>query len=297
MLLAVLISAPMSAYSDDLLWEPVDISKRNLYLGPGGTAMRPNVRRVTFLGKETGGNNLKYRIKDANGRVWVAKIADESRPEAAAVRLIWAVGYKTEINYLVPRLTIPGVGTFRNVRLEARPANVKRGDRWGWNDNPFVGSNEFQGLKIMMALINNWDLKDGNNIILETNGQRHYVVSDLGSAFGKMPVSSKFILNRFGRSVDRPDHFINSQFITGVNPEGWLDFAYKGKAVGLFDDVSRDHGAWLAARLRQLSTRQISDAFRAANYSPSEVRLLTRALQNRIESLDRVSRGTLRAAS
>jgi hypothetical protein len=297
MLLAVLISAPMSAYSDDLLWEPVDISKRNLYLGPGGTAMRPNVRRVTFLGKETGGNNLKYRIKDANGRVCVAKIADESRPEAAAVRLIWAVGYKTEINYLVPRLTIPGVGTFRNVRLEARPANVKRGDRWDWNDNPFVGSNEFQGLKIMMALINNWDLKDGNNIILETNGQRHYVVSDLGSAFGKMPVSSKFILNRFGRSVDRPDHFINSQFITGVNPEGWLDFAYKGKAVGLFDDVSRDHGAWLAARLRQLSTRQISDAFRAANYSPSEVRLLTRALQNRIESLDRVSRGTLRAAN
>ena len=61
-----------------VMWEPVNIKQRNLYTGPGGTALRPNLRRLTFVEKEKGGNNLKYRIKDASGRVWVAKIADES---------------------------------------------------------------------------------------------------------------------------------------------------------------------------------------------------------------------------
>ena len=268
-----------------VLWERVNISSRNLYYGPGGRAMRPNLRRVSFIKKETGGNNLKYRIRDASGRIWVAKIADESQAETAAVRLTWAVGYKSEINYLVPRLRIPGVGTFRNVRLEARPSNVKRGDRWSWTDNPFVGTNELQGLKIMMALINNWDQKDGNNAILEVGRERHYIVSDLGSSFGKLPVSSMFLLNRFGRSVSDPEDFAKSTFIHGLEDDGTIDFAYKGKAKDLFKDISRDDARWIANLLIRLSDRQIADAFRAANYTRFEQRQMARAVRNRINSL------------
>src|SRR5215213_9066018 len=139
-----------------VIWKPVNISERDLYWGAGGRAMFPNLKKVTFIRKETGGNNLKYRIKDASGRIWVAKIADESQPEIVAVRLLWAIGYPTEINYLVPKLTIPGKGTYKNVRLEARPGNADRQGRWSWLDNPFSGTKELQGLKIMMALMNNW---------------------------------------------------------------------------------------------------------------------------------------------
>lgn len=272
-----------------VLWEPVDISKRDLRFGPGGRAMQPNLRRVAFIKKETGGNNPKYRIRDGSGRVWVAKVADESQPEVAAVRLLWGVGYKTEINYIAPRLRIPRVGTFTNASLEARPANHKRGERWKWDDNPFNGSREMAGLRIMMAMINNWDLKDGNNIVLNTPDGVHYVISDLGSSFGKPPVSSKFILNRFGRSVNDPRDYVRSDFIKGAK-EGQIEFAYKGKGVGLLDDITLEQGRWLADLLMQLSDRQIADAFRAANYRPAEVRALTAEFRSRINDLDRISR-------
>jgi hypothetical protein len=33
-----------------VLWrQPADIATRNLYLGPGGAAMRPDLRNITFL--------------------------------------------------------------------------------------------------------------------------------------------------------------------------------------------------------------------------------------------------------
>ena len=102
-------------------------------------AGRPDLSRVTFVREETGGFSTKYRVKDGRGRTWVAKVGKEAQSETAAVRLVWAVGYVTEINYLVPRLTIDGKGTFENVRLEARPEEVKRLDEWKWSENPFAG--------------------------------------------------------------------------------------------------------------------------------------------------------------
>lgn len=291
LLLSVIVSFPQkkteknARAGNPVMWKPVRISQQDLFYGPGGKAMQPDLRRITFIRKETGGNNLKYRIKDGSGRIWVAKIADESQPETAAVRLVWAVGYRTEINYLVPKLTIPGKGTFKNVRLEARPSNVDRQDRWSWRDNPFDGTNELQGLKIMMALINNWDLKDGNNIILQNGRERQYIISDLGSAFGKLAPLSVPILNRFGRSVNRPDHFVKSDFIKGIEKDGDIDFAYKSKAKGLFDHISPAEGRWIANLLNQLSDKQISDAFRAANYNRQEVTMMTRAVRGRIRGL------------
>lgn len=282
--------AKTSSVGKAVMWKPVNISRRDLFWGPGGKAMYPNLKKVTFIRKETGGNNLKYRIKDASGRIWVAKIADESQPETAAVRLLWAVGYPTEVNYLVPTLTIPGKGTFKNVRLEARPSNVEREDRWSWTDNPFTGTNELQGLKIMMALINNWDLKDGNNIILKTGGERHYVISDLGSSFGKFAPISAFILNRFGRSVNKPTHYVKSEFVKGIEEDGDLDFAYKGNFRSLFDHISPAQGRWIANLLNQLSDKQISDAFRAAHYSPAEIKMLAQAVRRKIQELDSTTR-------
>ena len=125
-----------------ILWrEPADIARRDLLLGPGGQEMKPDLSRITFVKEEKGGYSKKYRVKDGKGRTWVAKLGKEAQSETAAVRLVWAVGYVTEINYLVPRLTIEGKGTFENVRLEARPDNVDRFGEWTWTENPFAGKN------------------------------------------------------------------------------------------------------------------------------------------------------------
>jgi len=150
--------------------------------------MKPDLREITFLEETKGGySGTKYRIRDGAGREWVAKISKEAQSEVAALRLLWAAGYETEINYLVPRLTIPGKGTFEDVRLEARPASEKRVGEWKWKQNPFAGKREFQGLKIMMLLLENWDIKDSNNEIIQVKGTNRlrYVVSDLGATFGK----------------------------------------------------------------------------------------------------------------
>src|SRR3954466_5520150 len=86
-----------------VFWQdPGDVSARDLFLGPGGEEMKPDLSSVTFVKDERGGHSTKYRVRDAAGRVWVAKFGDEAQPETAAVRLAWAMGYVTEINYLYP---------------------------------------------------------------------------------------------------------------------------------------------------------------------------------------------------
>ena len=135
-----------------VLWRaPSDIASRDLLLGPGGMAMRPDLSRITFIKEEKGGYSKKYRVRDASGREWVAKIGKEAQSETSAVRLLWAVGYLTEVNYLVPRVTIPGKGTFTNVRFEARPEAWDRVGEWKWKRNPFMRTPEYQGLKIKIG--------------------------------------------------------------------------------------------------------------------------------------------------
>jgi hypothetical protein len=122
----LLVSSSSAAYSQDdkkkkqlpqgtpVFWrEPTNIESRDLLDGPGGDRMKPDLSRVTFIKEEKGGYSKKYRVKDAKGREWVAKLGKEAQSETAAVRLVWAVGYVTEINYLAPRVTIEGKGTLK----------------------------------------------------------------------------------------------------------------------------------------------------------------------------------------
>ncbi|HEY6229727.1 MAG TPA: hypothetical protein VIW64_00560 [Pyrinomonadaceae bacterium] len=271
-----------------VLWRaPDDIESRNLLLGAGGEEMKPDLSRVTFVAVKEGGWSTKYTVKDAKGNEWVAKLSKEAQPETAANRLLWAIGYHTEIAHLVPELEIQGKGTFKNVRLEARPKDVKRAGDWLWADNPFVGKPEFQGLKIMMLLINNWDMKDDNNEILATKGvtdsERRFIISDLGATFGKTG-------GIISRSRNKPEDYVKAEFVKGVKGN-LVEFHYGGKNGKLFDDITVDHAKWLASWLTRLSDEQIKDAFRAANYSAAEVDMLAGAVRARINALNNLSAG------
>ena len=268
-----------------ILWErPTDISSRDLYLGPGGAAMRPDLRRITFIKEEKGGYSKKYEVRDGSGRKWVAKIGKEAQSETSAVRLLWGLGYVTEVNYLVPRVTIPGKGTFTNVRFEARPENWKRSGEWKWKSNPFLGTPEFQGLKIMMALINNWDLKDSNNemIQLRNGNQLRYIISDLGATFGH--ASTTPLLWRFTRSRNNPSNYAKSDFLEKVKGDRVV-LHFGGKNRGLMKDIDVEDAQWTGSLLAKLSDAQLRDAFRAANYTPGQINLLVQEVRERTSEL------------
>jgi hypothetical protein len=267
-----------------VLWRDRDPARLDLASGPGGASMRPATRRLRFLKEEKGGYSKKYRVRDARGREWVVKVGKEAQSEAAATRLIWAAGYETEITYLVPRATIPGKGTFENVRFEARPAGVKRLDEWGWERNPFTGTRELDGLKVLMVLINNWDLKDSNNVILHApgSGELRYAISDLGATFGKSGGPGFFW--RITRSRSEPEDYADTKFIDKVE-DGYVDFDFTGKNERLFEKIKVEHARWIGEQLARLSDGQLATLFRSANYTPQETRLLTRVVRARIEEL------------
>jgi hypothetical protein len=266
-----------------VLWqEPTDIASRDLYLGPGGEGMKPDLSRVTFVEQKKGGYSTKYEVTDGAGHRWVAKLGKEAQSDTAANRLLWAVGYVTEIAYLVPKVEIQGKGSLENVRFEARPENLKRIGDWKWTDNPFKGTNEFQGLKVMMLLINNWDIKDSNNKIIaqrdaENGNTLSYIISDLGGSLGKTG-------GVISRSRNKPEDFVKASFVEKVK-NGRVDFKYGGKNKDLFNDITVEQAHWIGRLLSQLSDAQLRDAFRAANYSPEEIAYYTQALKRRIQQL------------
>ncbi|MFT3746464.1 MAG: hypothetical protein QM785_19500 [Pyrinomonadaceae bacterium] len=296
---AISIAAAFAQKSDDkakmdgipVIWEAVTVAEQDTLAGPGGEALRPDTSSITFVSEEKGGFSTKYKVKDAKGNSWVAKVGPEAQSETAAVRLVSALGYKTDINYLVPELTIEGKGTFQNVRLEARPDDVKRLGTWSWKSNPFIGSKPFQGLKIMMALLNNWDMKEDNNVILSRGDQRLYAISDLGVAFGKTGSNGLPLFWRVGRSRNDPEQYAESEFVKQVK-SGKITFAFNGKNDGSLGDVTSADGRWLADLLIKLSDKQIEDAFRAANYSDADVKLLAMTVKSRIRALDLATGGS-----
>jgi hypothetical protein len=279
-----------------VLWqEPTDLESRDLFEGPG-QGMKPDLSRVTFIKDQMGGGySTNYRVRDGAGKIWVVKLGKEAQSETASVRLVWAAGYMTEINYLVPCVQIQGAPEtgkkfdrcegkgFANVKFEARPEGVKRLDKWSWANNPFTGTKEFQGMIVLMSLLNNWDLKDDNNRILHVPGtdgrgdELRYIISDLGATVGK---TGGFL----SRNRNSPESYAKTKFVEGVEGNR-VKFSYGGKNSGLFSNITIEQAKWIGGLLSRLSDKQISDAFRAANYSDEDVQLLTGAVRDKINQL------------
>jgi hypothetical protein len=291
-----------TAQGTPVLWrDPGDVAARDLSAAPNGGDVKPDLSKLTFVRDDQTGYSVKYRVKDAAGRTWVVKVGNEARPETAALRIVSALGYVGESNVLVPCVHIPGAPKprkevprcegdgFADARFEARPDDVKRLDIWSWKENPFAGTRELKGLAILMALMNNWDLKDENNQVLMVKGadggnELRYVVSDLGATFGKTG-------GGLTHSRNEPDNFAKTKFLKGVEG-GKVRFTYGSKSAWLFDDVSVEDARWIASLLMRLSDSQIGDAFRAADFKADEVQTLTSALRARIDELVKATGAT-----
>lgn len=312
--------APMNAASvvvanpQAVLWiNPTDIKQRNLYYGSGGPEDQPQAP-FTFLKEDMGGTNPKFDIRDAAGTKWKAKLGVEAQPETVAARLLWAVGFVANQNYLLqdvkidelPRLNrgqklVQADGQVHFVRLQRPPQDAgKKLGRWKWKSNPFRGTRELNGLRVMMALINNWDLKDENTAIYAArDSSQLYEVSDLGASFGMTGQSY-----RASRAKNNLSGYRRSKFISKVTPRyvnfvvpSHLSYLYlfrvnlaisEGRQHWIGQHIPRADVRWMASLLSQLSPEQIRDAFRAGGYTPEQVEAFATVVQNRIAELNRL---------
>src|SRR5689334_22962910 len=151
----------------NVMWsEPSNIESLDLFNGPGAADGAPDPQgKFTFEKRVSSGTSEKIHVSDDKGRKWTVKFGAEARPETAATRIVWAAGYHVDQDYFVKRTHIEGRGGFDvwDVRFERRDDGYKDEGLWQWDANPFNGTRELQGLKVLMVLLNNWDLKYVNN--------------------------------------------------------------------------------------------------------------------------------------
>jgi hypothetical protein len=299
-----------------VLWtDPQDIRSRNLFYGPGGEQDQPAAGPVTFVSEDPNGHNPKLDVRDSNGTEWRVKPGGEARPETAASRLLWSVGFLADEDYFVPKLKVDNLPAhlergqtfvhhhdeFNNVRLKRHRKTEKKKGEWKWRKNRFTGTREFNGLRVMMAVMSDWDLKDDNNSIYEDkeSGKELYVKSDVGSTFGGTQVGLVQSLSKGNLKV-----YQHARFISKVTPD-YVDFNFPTRPplLAIFAlpqyigklrqrwigrHIPRADAKWVGSLLAQLSHEQICDAFRAAGYSPADIEGFATAVESRIAQLNRL---------
>ena len=282
-----------------VMWEdPVDLESRDLFYGIGGQKGEPDPSdKFVFIKEDTGGHAKKIHVKDGKGREWRVKFGLEPRPETAATRIIWAVGYHADQAYYVRHARIEGYvePDVSDVRFERDDDGYKKAGRWDWNSNPFVGTRELDGLKTLMALLNNFDLKGDNNKIIRPGKKKPsesakliYFVSDLGATLGStghwftgLPVLGELPLGNKGVA----NQFAEHRFIDGVS-KGEVQFhMQRRRANRALQAVKVENARWMGGLLARLSDKQLTDAFRAGGFDETETFTYVRALCDRIKQL------------
>lgn len=291
----------------NVIWRnPGDVSRLNLAWGEGGAAAAPKPP-FTFLEEDRGGTNPKIEVKDAAGVVWGVKWGEEVNAEVFAARLVWAVGYYVEPSYYVARGRIMGVrdldrakkyvgpdGSFSAARFEKKDKDIRKlsdEESWSYDQNPFVGTKELNGLKIMVMLVSNWDSKDRHQASKSSNTkifivntrsatEHRYVVSDWGGTMGKW--GGFFRRGKWDCEgyTDQSDDFVK-----GVK-KGMLESGYSGQHTdSIKDNIPVEHARWLLGYLGRLSDGQIRAALKSSGASPEDISCFSRAVRTRISHL------------
>jgi hypothetical protein len=253
------------------LWIDIAPTSRNLYDGPLFDGVKPaSDSRYEILERDPRGFSITYHVRDQHGREWNVKIGPESQTEVVTSRIVWALGYHEVPSYFVERWI--GVEKsrgqqFGGARFRPRELPMKSVGEWSWQKNPFVDTRPYNGLLVLMMLLNSSDLKNQNNEIYEFTGgareqaSRWYVLKDLGASLGET--------GRFDPLRGNIDAFERERFITGVKDNGRVEFAYRGRHQELLGRITVDDVRWMCERVQRIGDRQWRDAFRAGNFDES----------------------------
>lgn len=299
--------------SSHVMWrDPGEVASLDMVHGPGGAGSAPETP-FTFAQEHSTGSQPCVSVTDARGRRWRVKWGNEVRSENFAVRLAWACGYFAETTYFVPAGRVEGTadlqrargciaedGSFTEARFELDDPDVRKmfeEHSWAWNDNPFLGTHQLNGLKILVMLLSNWDTKDrrdvargSNTAIFEQRVSRwrreaHYLITDWGGSMGRWGgnIVTRGRWDPAGFAAQTPE------FITAVDA-GTVQFGYVGqRTADVAEDISVEDAAWLFAYLGRVTDAQLGQALEASGASTEEIEQFTRALRERITQLGRAA--------
>jgi hypothetical protein len=295
------------------LWQdPGNIAALDFDEGPGGADGRP-AAPFRFIEEHGGGTQPCMSVTDARGRRWRAKWGEEVNSETFAVRFAWACGYFAETTYFVSDGTIEGARDltrtsacldehhrFTAARFELDDPAVKKHfeeHSWAWNDNPFLGSRELQGLKILNMLLSNWDTKDRRDVargsntaifehVLDARGTREarYLITDWGGSMGSWGA------NAITRARWDVAAFVaqTPQFVAGVE-DGVVKFGYTGQRTeDVASAITPEDVQWLCRYVGQITDQQLDEGLRSSGATDEERNLFRTAIRDRITQLQRV---------
>lgn len=304
---------------ENILWQdPGNVETLDFVEGVGGRAAEPQ-GPFQFMEEELAGTNPKVKLKDSRGAVWSVKWGEEAKPSVFATRLVWACGYVVETEYLINRgqilgahglkragAMIQGDGFFSDGRFQLRSDHPKflADHNWTWNSNPFIGTPQLNGLKILVMLLSNWDTKDARDLtgsgpagtadsnlaIFEDSGQTGprylYFVSDWGASLGKWGGLPG------GRSKwDCKSYAAQTQdFVQGTD-NGIVRWGYSGKHS---DDITKGIRVtdlqWLLQYLGRVTDNQLRRGLAASGAPPEHMDCYLRAIRQRINQLQAVAK-------
>ena len=300
--------APLTS-SREVIWrEPGSISPQELEAGPCGSAGAPSPP-FHFIEEHDTGSQPCLSIRDAAGHEWRVKWGHEVHTETFGTRLAWALGYFAEPTYFLASGTIVGTRDlgrarecideqhrFTDARFELSEPGVERhfdAHGWAWHDNPFVGTHELNGLKILMMLVSNWDNKDVRDIARGSNTaifeyplkrnarEARYLIIDWGAALGAW---GAHILKR-GRWDAEAFAAQNAEFVTGVDGD-IVQFGYQGqRTADVAANITRADVAWFVRIAKRLTDDHLRAALGASGASAEEIELFTASLRARLDQL------------
>ena len=255
---------------------------RDLFHGPWGARHAPRPDTIFKLeGTNQGGFSPKWDVTDPSGRKWGVKMGDEAQPEVTTSRILWGLGYHQPPNYFLPRARVDNGSQVQNIgpaRFRPSLPDLDQKGDWAWRENPFVNTQPYRGLLVVMMMLNSTDLKDDNNGLYELRrpmegARRWYVVRDVGSSLGDTGWTPR---------RNNIEAFEQAPFVTGI-ADGYVRFEDKGRHTSLLERLRPADVVWACERLQRLTDRQWRDAFRAGGYDDATTARYLRKLREKIE--------------
>lgn len=290
------------------IWrEPSPADAADLRFGPGGPDGVP-APPFRFVEEHLTGSQPCVGVRDARERLWRVKWGHEVKPESFAVRVAAACGYFSEVTHYVhsgaitdlkdlarARRCIAEDGAFADARFELEDQSVRmlfNEHSWSWDDNPFVGTKQLSGLKILTMLLANWDTKDrrdvargSNTAIFEVRSrwgrEARYLITDWGGAMGRWGsnIVSRDRWDPAGFEQQTPD------FVTGVR-DGYVNFGYQGQRTAeIARGITVEHAAWFYRYARRITEPAFRQALVVCGATDAEADIFARALVQRIRQL------------